>query len=98
MLGYDWPRLHAALNDLPAALLLMAVLFAGSVVAWAAAGRAFGPRVALAVALLLLLVLLMALVRSPRPKVQRRTTLDFGPSWTLDTAIMPLDWDFRQLV
>ena len=27
MLGYDWPRLHAALNDLPAALLLMAVLF-----------------------------------------------------------------------
>src|SRR5512138_3414058 len=27
MLGYDWPRLHAALNDLPAALLLMAVIF-----------------------------------------------------------------------
>lgn len=27
MLGYDWPRLHAALNDLPAALLLIAVLF-----------------------------------------------------------------------
>jgi uncharacterized membrane protein len=27
MLGYDWPRLHAALNDLPAALLLMTVLF-----------------------------------------------------------------------
>ena len=27
MLGYDWPRLHAALNDLPAALLLMAALF-----------------------------------------------------------------------
>ena len=27
MLGYDWPRLHAALNDLPIALLLMAVLF-----------------------------------------------------------------------
>jgi len=25
--GYDWTRLHAALNDLPAALLLMAVLF-----------------------------------------------------------------------
>lgn len=24
---YDWPRLHAALNDLPAALLLVAVLF-----------------------------------------------------------------------
>lgn len=27
MLGYDWPRLHAALNDLPAALLLAAILF-----------------------------------------------------------------------
>jgi uncharacterized membrane protein len=27
VLGYDWTRLHAALNDLPAALLLMAVLF-----------------------------------------------------------------------
>lgn len=27
MLGYDWPRLHAALNDLPAALLITAVLF-----------------------------------------------------------------------
>ncbi len=27
MLGYDWPRLHAALNDLPAALLLVSVLF-----------------------------------------------------------------------
>jgi uncharacterized membrane protein len=27
MLGYDWPRLHAALNDLPAALLLVTVLF-----------------------------------------------------------------------
>lgn len=27
MLGYDWPRLHAALNDLPTALLLTAVLF-----------------------------------------------------------------------
>jgi len=27
MLGYDWPRLHAALNDLPVALLLAAVLF-----------------------------------------------------------------------
>ncbi len=26
MLGYDWPRLHAALNDLPVALLLVAVL------------------------------------------------------------------------
>lgn len=27
MLGFDWPRLHAALNDLPTALLLTAVLF-----------------------------------------------------------------------
>ena len=27
MLGYDWPRLHAALNDLPTALLLTAVMF-----------------------------------------------------------------------
>lgn len=27
MSGYDWPRLHAALNDLPAALLLVAVAF-----------------------------------------------------------------------
>jgi uncharacterized membrane protein len=27
MLGYDWPRLHAALNDLPPALLLVAVIF-----------------------------------------------------------------------
>ena len=27
MLGYDWPRLHAALNDLPTALLFTAVLF-----------------------------------------------------------------------
>jgi uncharacterized membrane protein len=27
MFGYDWPRLHAALNDLPAALLIGAVLF-----------------------------------------------------------------------
>ena len=27
MLGYDWPRLHAALNDLPAALLVAAVVF-----------------------------------------------------------------------
>jgi uncharacterized membrane protein len=27
MLGYDLPRLHAALNDLPAALLLVSVLF-----------------------------------------------------------------------
>ncbi|HEX7336129.1 MAG TPA: DUF2231 domain-containing protein [Gemmatimonadales bacterium] len=27
MLGYDWPRLHALLNDFPAALLVTAVLF-----------------------------------------------------------------------
>src|SRR5918997_1531092 len=27
MLGYDWPRLHAALNDLPIALLIGAALF-----------------------------------------------------------------------
>src|SRR6187397_1536378 len=27
MLGYDWPRLHAALNDLPTALLLTTLLF-----------------------------------------------------------------------
>ena len=27
MFGYDWPRLHAALNDLPTALLMVAVLF-----------------------------------------------------------------------
>jgi uncharacterized membrane protein len=27
MLAYDWPRLQAALNDLPTALLLVAVLF-----------------------------------------------------------------------
>lgn len=27
ILGYDWPRLHAALNDFPATLLLVAVLF-----------------------------------------------------------------------
>jgi uncharacterized membrane protein len=27
MLGYDWPRLHAALNDLPTALLVTAVFF-----------------------------------------------------------------------
>ena len=27
MFGYDWPRFHAAVNDLPAALLLVAVLF-----------------------------------------------------------------------
>jgi uncharacterized membrane protein len=27
MLGYDWPQVHAALNDLPTALLLTAVLF-----------------------------------------------------------------------
>ena len=28
MLGYDWPRLHAALNDLPAALIVMGALMA----------------------------------------------------------------------
>ena len=27
MFGFDWPRLHAALNDLPVGLLLVAVLF-----------------------------------------------------------------------
>lgn len=27
MFGYDWPRLHAALNDLPTALLLTAAVF-----------------------------------------------------------------------
>ncbi len=27
MFGYDWPRLHAAVNDLPAALLFVTVLF-----------------------------------------------------------------------
>ena len=27
LLGYDWPRLHAALNDMPAALLMVALLF-----------------------------------------------------------------------
>ena len=27
MFGYDWPRLHAALNDLPTALLIAAALF-----------------------------------------------------------------------
>ena len=27
ILGYDWPRFHAAVNDLPAALLTFAVLF-----------------------------------------------------------------------
>jgi uncharacterized membrane protein len=27
MFGYDWPRLHAMLNDLPTALLVTAVLF-----------------------------------------------------------------------
>ena len=33
ILGYDWPRLHAALNDLPAALLTVGVLF--ELAAWA---------------------------------------------------------------
>ncbi len=27
MLGYDWPRFHAAVNDLPAALFFVTVLF-----------------------------------------------------------------------
>ena len=27
MFGYDWPRFHAAVNDLPSALLLVTVLF-----------------------------------------------------------------------
>src|SRR5437667_418126 len=27
MFGYDWPRFHAAVNDLPTALLLVTVLF-----------------------------------------------------------------------
>jgi uncharacterized membrane protein len=27
ILGYDWPHLHAALNDVPAAVLVLAVLF-----------------------------------------------------------------------
>src|SRR5437870_10594375 len=27
MFGYDWPRFHAAVNDLPAALLFVTVLF-----------------------------------------------------------------------
>src|SRR3989441_5956914 len=27
MFGYDWPRFHAAVNDFPAALLLVTVLF-----------------------------------------------------------------------
>src|SRR5256714_3020318 len=32
LFGYDWPRFHAAVNDLPAALLLVTVLF--DVAAW----------------------------------------------------------------
>src|SRR5437762_14334239 len=32
MFGYDWPRFHAAVNDLPAALLLVTALF--DVAAW----------------------------------------------------------------
>ena len=52
MLGYDWPRLHAALNDLPTALLLTAhalrlgrtlrpatVSPAGGILLWARSGR-----------------------------------------------------------
>src|SRR6267378_8134759 len=33
MFGYDWPRFHAAVNDLPAALLFVTVLF--DIGAWA---------------------------------------------------------------
>ena len=36
--------------------------------------------------------------QTPTSKVQSQTTLDFGPSWTLGAAIMPLDGNFRQLV
>src|SRR6266566_319520 len=32
MLGYDWPRFHAAVNDFPAALLFVTVLF--DIAAW----------------------------------------------------------------
>src|SRR2546427_9963717 len=32
MFGYDWPRFHAAVNDLPTALLLVTVLF--DIAAW----------------------------------------------------------------
>ena len=32
--GYDWPQLHAALNDLPTALLLLAVLFEIASLIW----------------------------------------------------------------
>jgi uncharacterized membrane protein len=39
MLGYDWPRLHAALNDLPTALLLTALIF--DVAAFATKREAF---------------------------------------------------------
>jgi Dolichyl-phosphate-mannose-protein mannosyltransferase len=52
------PLVDGAALDLAGGKLaepLLAVLFAGSVVAWSAAGRAFGPRVALGVALVLLL-------------------------------------------
>ncbi|MGH7753176.1 MAG: DUF2231 domain-containing protein [Gemmatimonadales bacterium] len=34
ILGYDMPRLHAALNDFPAALLIAAVLFDFAALAW----------------------------------------------------------------
>src|SRR5438874_11540588 len=32
MFGYDWPRFHAAVNDFPAALLFVTVLF--DIAAW----------------------------------------------------------------
>jgi len=39
MFGYDWPRLHAALNDLPTALLLTALIF--DILAFATKREAF---------------------------------------------------------
>src|SRR2546429_9930447 len=60
MLGYDWPRFHAAVNDLPAALLFVTVLFdlgawvtkrdslksAAAWPLWAGVIRGWGPRLA----------------------------------------------------
>jgi len=34
MFGYDWPRFHAAVNDLPAALLVATVLFDFAAAIW----------------------------------------------------------------